>query len=554
MALDAGARPNGRFGLARVVSFSPDAGADQRRLEEVVPHATQREFSPSPGVRLVIWGDPAHREVPRRQVPAWIADQFKHGRLARLEELLGPFVILLDDARREGVMVATDPLGILPVFATATDREVLVGGDAWDLARERRGPYEVEPTALASWLWFGFDCTSHSFFRGIERLPAGSVTSVRSNGWRSEVYVDLLTSARNRPEPLPMQELAGRMLDYVRKTTAALLSDRGDAIIALSGGWDSRLLAACAVEAGHQPLAVCVENSQGDASVATNVADRLGLDIDVIRPSGHLFDLYRDPYAFTASGFPITRFVTHEIARRYAGRAMLNGFLGDSIVRGSHDRICGKLESEERQPIDDLLVQAHSMASGHHLLRPKVAASVRRLASLPLTGAIEASRDEHRACQWVDLTIRQRFYIANNFLLHLEHSEPLLPFYDSRLIRLKLSQAPASFGRSLYEEIFAALDPGLRFLSATDSSPVTSTSGIPRYVRRMALSLLKVLLTPGAATFVERRKAVPRVIAALAGRTEMGGYVKYLYGIRLLEERFAEKGKSGDWPASLAAA
>ena len=519
-----------------------------RGLEILAGFDPSFTFENPTGVRCTVWGGPSHPDMPREEVAAWILGESSKDRFGGLCRVLGPFAAFIDDPHGRLVTLVTDPLGLMPVFLCEGRDHTLVATDVWTLAERRTGKLDVDPRSLASWLWFGFNCSSHGLFEGTIRLPPGSVTRFEPGGRTSRPYS--LGLAGGDGDEVRDEEIAPRVRDRVRSTTASLLRDRPDAIIALSGGWDSRLIAACAVENGSRPLAVSVSNTPGEERIAVEVAQRLGLELEVIRPAGEVFDLYDRAFGLTPSGYPITRFVTHEIARRHPGRPLLNGFLGDSLVRGSHDRVQGKLEWEHTEPVVELLMRVHSMTGGFHLLDRMVARHVYRRAREPMSAAVEEGRALGRIFQWVDLTIRQRFYIANNFLQHLDMSEPLLPFYDLGLIRLKLGRKSEAFGRSLYLEILEGLDPPLARIPHSGDLRPHDGGGPSRRVRRMASYLAT---RPGrlVRTAASARRAYPRLLAASVGRSDMAPYVKYVYAMHLLEARLESAGVDLDWQATL---
>lgn len=533
--------------IRRSHGSSTRASAAGSRFQEIRSWPSTTRHVDEAGVRCTVWGAPAHPSIGRKDLTPWLASEVADGRFERLEELIGPFAVILDDPRRESVLVATDPLGVFPLFAHETPEEVLIATDAWEVVRALDAPPAIETRAVASWLWFGFDCSALSLFEGVIRLPAGCVIEVGRSSLRRHSYVDLLSSAAEPlPRSLSQDALAGTILDCVRGATAALLENRSDAVIALSGGWDSRLLAACAVEAGSRPLAVSVANAEGDEVVAEKVARRLGLELHVIRSDGDVFDLYSEPFGQAASGFPITRFITDEIARRFPGRPMLNGYLGDSLIRGSHDRIGGELESAHSGSAVDIEMRAQSMVGALHLLESTVAEAARRTARISVEEAVAVGSPYERVFQWVDLAIRQRYYIPNNFLLHRDLTEALLPFYDVRLIRLKLMQGSVGFGSDLYRTILRTVDPALADM---DRPAVGSRSpgGVPRSVRRMALANLGYLLGSSGGGPLQRGKTLVRMVAALAGRKGMEDYVKYVQGIALLESQTASLDPELEW-------
>lgn len=509
--------------------------------------ATQQATAESSSGRCIVWGEPSHPHVPRHAIASWILSETHQRRFDRLSELLGPFVAFVDDRSTKGATVVTDFLGLMPVFIHQGETETLLAADAWTLANRLPHMPKVDGGSLACWLWFGFDCTTRSLFDGIRLLPAGSVTELTPEGRRSFPYT-------NSSEPVvdvSDDQLASRILNLVQTATTTLLRDRPDAVIALSGGWDSRLIAACAVEAGSKPLAVCVANSQGDAEVARKVADHLGLTLEVIRPDGDVIDLYPEWFGYASTGYPQTHFLLQEIARRHPGFPICNGFLGDSLVRGSHDRVQGSFERDHTSDFSDALMRAHSRSCGIRFVQDDLTDGIYELAKQPLQSAVAEGKRRGQVFSWVDLALRQRFYIANNFLQHADTAEPLLPFYSVDLILLKMAQDPSRFSDELYRRIFRRIDPSLADIPHSSQLSINKGKKVRGHVRRMALSLCLELVRPDSLPVVPRLRAYPRILACLAGRDDMSDYIRQMFAMHLLEARLKKAGVGLDWRDTL---
>lgn len=531
-------------GLGRVAWPSPRSTGFQQLAAASTHSYADDDVS---GARCTLWGAPSHPDIPQHSVAGWLLTHVTQRRYDVIETLIGPFVAIVDDPTSELVTIVTDPLGVMPVFVSQDESTVLIGTDAWTIAGQSSDPVQVDGRSLASWLWFGFDCSSHSLFRGVRLLPAGSVTSFTPRGETTHQYWDA-AEARNEFQD---GDLAGEIRRIVQSATSVLLRDRPEAILSLSGGWDSRFIAACAVEAGYKPLAVCVASSKGEEKLASDVAAHLGLALEVIRPAGDVFDLYPEPFGYTATGYPITYFVTHEIARRHPGRPILNGFLGDSLVRGSHDRVQGRLEDEFTSDLTDVLMKTHSMSCGTRVVEKSLRDCVYDGARPALAAVVSAGRRSGQVFPWVDLRVRQRFYIANNFLQHLDLADPLLPFYVVELLRLKMNVSQRNFGADLYGNILGGFSSRLAEIPHSTTLSVDQRHKVPRRIRRLAASLCVQLCRPRALPIVPRSRAYLRLAAALAGRTDMGEYVKQMYAMRLLETRLEGFGVTLDWRSEL---
>ena len=86
------------------------------------------------------------------------------------------------------------------------------------------------------------------------------------------------------------------------------------------------------------------------------------------------------------------------------------------------------------------------------LLRDEIAQHVNERALATMQRAVKCGIDSGKASFHVDLYCRQRCYIANIFLQHLDIAEPLLPFYSWDLINYRMSHAIECFPLADFEQ------------------------------------------------------------------------------------------------------
>lgn len=168
---------------------------------------------------------------------------------AILDRLEGMFTLCILDRREGQLLVARDPLGIKPLYMTRR-------GDLTAFASEVRAltplvGSEADPAALPELLTFGWAAGELSNYRGIERVPGGTV-----------VKVDTASGALSRRrfcDPLETLELPDTSTEQEAHEAVTqslhdhLMSDVGYSL-QLSGGVDSSLIAALASEASGTTL------------------------------------------------------------------------------------------------------------------------------------------------------------------------------------------------------------------------------------------------------------------------------------------------------------
>lgn len=227
---------------------------------------------PSPAAAMEKLAELIFREAPDPdKIGGWLT---RHG---------GDFVALIREKRTGRWGCINDVLGRLPLYYSDQDGMQV-------LSRDIRIPAmffktrEMDRMALAQYLLFGFPLGEKTIIENIERLPAGSLLRwgpKTGNTLQRRVFefnFDVSRSARavreeaERLEPIFIT--ACRRLSESRPEQAMVLS--------LSGGLDSRTVAAGLYRAGIRFDAVTYENVDKttalDISYAREVARKLGIE------------------------------------------------------------------------------------------------------------------------------------------------------------------------------------------------------------------------------------------------------------------------------------
>lgn len=230
----------------------------------------------------------------------------------------------------DGWVLFTDALGVNPVLVRVVDDVVLFGDSVEALAAV--GPVlEPDWQAWSETISLGAPLGDRTHFSGIRRLRAGTALRVGRDG--SVTGIGYLPSwTTYTPDPVRPEEMV--------ETLLAALPDAEGIAVPLSGGWDSRILAALACRR-YRPLpdAWTVGQDDGrdrDLDLAPAVAQALGLTQHVVtqplsgwpelagearRRLGHVTWLH-------------TWFMPLVREMRGSVPAFLDGLAGDVIVKG----------------------------------------------------------------------------------------------------------------------------------------------------------------------------------------------------------------------------
>jgi len=196
----------------------------------------------------------------------------------------GDFLLVVTDG--DAVAVLNDAFGRLPTYHATVDDTVLVSRElrfVREFARRRGEPLDLDRLAVAQQLCFGYPLGDRTVFEGVRTVPPGSLLDVDDGVEIASVYDHDFERCRNAG--VSLEANADALAD--RLVTAC--EDRSipgrQSVVSLSGGLDSRTLAAAYVEAGLPATAATFQRSGGrnadEVATAGRVADVLGLEWSV---------------------------------------------------------------------------------------------------------------------------------------------------------------------------------------------------------------------------------------------------------------------------------
>jgi asparagine synthase (glutamine-hydrolysing) len=151
-----------------------------------------------------------------------------------VERLNGIFAFALWDSRRQRLVLARDPFGVKPLYYAQTSAGLVFASELKALLSSV--VRSVDPTALRSFLSYGYVPSPRTLLQGVRKLPPGHLLSVDGDGIRLTRYADA-------PPPEPWRISEADAIELVQHEFAAAVARQmvSDAPIGafLSGGVDS---------------------------------------------------------------------------------------------------------------------------------------------------------------------------------------------------------------------------------------------------------------------------------------------------------------------------
>ncbi len=209
-------------------------------------------------------------EVILAAYQAWGAGAF-----ARLR---GMFALGIYDTKEKELMLVRDRLGKKPLYWTFADDTLVFGSELKALLAHPATPHTLDHRSLAHYLTREYVPTPRTIYKGVHKLPPGSVLHFKDGATRIEPFWNPSTEAEIIDETSALTRFDSLLQSA---TTERMVADVPLGIF-LSGGIDSSTVAYYATKASAQKVKTFsigfTEKSFDESSQARLVAEHLGTE------------------------------------------------------------------------------------------------------------------------------------------------------------------------------------------------------------------------------------------------------------------------------------
>lgn len=263
-----------------------------------------------------------------------------------VKRLIGMFAMALWDRRERVLYLVRDRLGIKPLYWAEFGGRVLFGSELKALRADRGWSPELDRGALAGFLRFGYVPAPQTIYRGVAKLPPGTILTIAVDGppaiapyWSLEQIAARGQSDRFAGSEEDAAEALDALLrDAVRRRMVA------DVPLGafLSGGIDSSTVVALMQAQSARPVRTFSigfhEAGYDEGQNAAAVARHLGTDHTELYASPRhalevipqLADMYDEPFADSSQ---VPTYLVAKMTRQHVTVA-LSGDGGDELFAG----------------------------------------------------------------------------------------------------------------------------------------------------------------------------------------------------------------------------
>jgi asparagine synthase (glutamine-hydrolysing) len=272
----------------------------------------------------------------------WLVHLYEEHGEKFFEKLNGLFSGLLVDQRQRKVFLFNDRYGMERIYWHETPEAFYFASEAKALLRILPELRAFDPEGAAQFLAFGAPLDERTLFRGIQKLPGGSLWEFTDGRCGRKKY---FSPAVWEAQPtLAHEDFEAKLSETFNKILPPYFATDSKIGIALTGGLDTRMIMACRPQ-GDRNQACYTFTGQGDHAIlddkiAMRIAAVCGLDHQLLRLRPDFFSDFAahvDRTVYITDGtFGITG--AHEIYFHRQARALaawrLTGNYGSEVLRG----------------------------------------------------------------------------------------------------------------------------------------------------------------------------------------------------------------------------
>ncbi|MCB9302693.1 MAG: hypothetical protein H6566_18780 [Lewinellaceae bacterium] len=207
-----------------------------------------------------------------------------------LGHIKGSFILFISDSHKQQTFIITDPLSLRSLYYRETPGGLFFSSSLPTL-KELLKELAIEPAydgaSIIEYYLFDFTLGHHTMLEGVSELQAGNLLQMGEEGLGLHSYADPQELFPLTEEPLDEKE-GGQLLTEVLEKNIALFTDGPkNTAIALTGGYDSRSIAALAGADFQKYQYYSYGAPQSwDVNIPQRLADKNHLDHLIIDLSG----------------------------------------------------------------------------------------------------------------------------------------------------------------------------------------------------------------------------------------------------------------------------
>ena len=210
-------------------------------------------------------------EGPGQNVAKSILSRYRDSGNAFVHKLNGESNIVVHDKKSNEVKVFTDRFASRPFYFYEGDGELIASNEIKSILPHIKK--EISPEGFLEYFLFFHNVDDRTIYKGIKAVMPASILSVNENGFKAEQYWKVSFSSSR----IKVKDYAFRVKEVLEKGAEKRYTNRQMIGLGLSGGLDSRLIAATIPEEMRKGVFVRTYGSKDtpEIAIATQIFERL---------------------------------------------------------------------------------------------------------------------------------------------------------------------------------------------------------------------------------------------------------------------------------------
>lgn len=246
---------------------------------------------------LFFWGEVFSPPPGKIPILKHVISLYREDKLDKLAEIKGFFSFALWDEKNQTLVLACDIYGTRPLYYSQQANGIVFGPNPFAVAKVIEET-EIDVTTLHQFLVFSTIFEDHTWVNNVKKLRYGQYLKFDHSGKKIEQYFKpALNSIK-----MTLEEAAENTLRLLSQSVNHMI--KGKAAISLSGGGDSRLIAAICKsnEIPIQTFTYGSENSE-DVRIAEKVTKALDSNHHSLHIANNFLKLYLRRAVYNTGGY-----------------------------------------------------------------------------------------------------------------------------------------------------------------------------------------------------------------------------------------------------------
>jgi asparagine synthase (glutamine-hydrolysing) len=252
--------------------------------------------------------------------------------------LNGTFIIAIWDKNTDKLLLINDRYGVRPLYYAINNGCFLFGSEVKAILEDKTFKRIVNDEAVFDFFMRGYLLGNKTFFQGITLLPPASILECNRDNFKITQYWSL--EFKENYEDLPEDYYISKLQELILQAVQRQINEKHKIGLFLSGGLDSRTIAAVLLEDDRNITCKCLTFGKNphcdDARYSFAVSRKLGLENLFFTISPDYLSYYSEKIVYMTDGmvpcFNIHAAGVYERMRRYCEIAM-RGTSIDTILK-----------------------------------------------------------------------------------------------------------------------------------------------------------------------------------------------------------------------------